>query len=236
MVRRICAASYGNLVDLIMLDERLEGRTKPVDSLNDPSFNDPNRAILGETQRSWLEAKLKNGSGTWKVIGNQAMFSDLIHTPEFRRTPRNFDSWDGYPAEKAKVIDYIRANKLTNILFVTGDTHASWAIEVPGPGYNAQTSTGAIAVELGTTSISSGNDDERKSLDEVNKIEASILKANPHIRYFNDRDHGYLLLTVKSDRAIAEWFYVETLRQPVTAEKLGRRVWVESGRSRLNIP
>ncbi|MCZ8217716.1 MAG: alkaline phosphatase D family protein, partial [Cyclobacteriaceae bacterium] len=30
--------SFGNIADLIMLDERLEGRTKPVDSLSDPTY------------------------------------------------------------------------------------------------------------------------------------------------------------------------------------------------------
>lgn len=225
--------SYGDLVALIMLDERLEGRTKPVDSLSDPIFNEPNRAILGASQLTWFQSQLKETKATWKVVGNQAMFSDVLQPPSFRRTPRNFDSWDGYPAEKKKVIDFIQANKLSDILLVTGDTHASWAIEVPSSSYNPKTSAGAVAIELGTTSISSGNDDERKSVEEVRQLEEDLLKLNPHIKYVNDRDHGYLLLTLTRDQAKAEWYYVETLRTRVTAERLGNQVVVKVGNAKF---
>lgn len=225
--------SYGDLVDLIMLDERLEGRTKPVDSLNDPSYANEDRAILGASQLTWLQTKLKDSQAKWKVIGNQAMFADVLQPSTFRRTPRNFDSWDGYPAEKKKLSDFIRSNELKDILFVTGDTHASWGIEVPSSQYNPQTSQGAFAIEFGTTSISSGNDDERKPVEEVMKIEEDLLKLNPHIKYFNDRDHGYLLLTLTRDQVRAEWYYVETLRKLESSERLGKRFTVQAGKMKI---
>ncbi len=226
--------SYGSLVDLIMMDERLEGRTKPVDSLTDPTFNNDDRAILGAEQLTWLESKLKDSKAVWKVIGNQAMFSDVMQAPDYRKTSRNFDSWDGYPAEKKKVIDFIQSQAIKNLVFVTGDTHASWAIEVPTKTYNPKTSQGAVAIEFGTTSISSGNDDERKPVEEVKRLEAEMLKLNPHIKFFNDRDHGYLLLTLTAAKAKAQWYYVETLRRPETKEFLAQSFEVERGKIKLN--
>ncbi len=225
--------SYGTLADLIMLDERLEGRTKPVDSLTDPTFYNADRAILGAEQVGWLQTKLTDSKAIWKIIGNQAMFSDVLQTPEFRNKPRNFDSWDGYPAEKNKMINFIEANKIKDLIFVTGDTHASWAIEVPTKIYNPKTSQGALAIELGTTSISSGNDDDRKPSDVVKQIEIDMIKLNPHIKYFNDRDHGYLLLTLYPDKAKGEWYYMETLRQPQTKEYLAKKVEVAKGSMKL---
>jgi len=39
------------LVDLFMLDERLAGRTKPVDSIQDPAYNNEERACSAPTTR-----------------------------------------------------------------------------------------------------------------------------------------------------------------------------------------
>ena len=131
------------------------------------------------------------------------------------------------------MINFIEANKIKDLIFVTGDTHASWAIEVPTKIYNPKTSQGALAIELGTTSISSGNDDDRKPSDVVKQIEIDMIKLNPHIKYFNDRDHGYLLLTLYPDKAKGEWYYMETLRQPQTKEYLAKKVEVAKGSMKL---
>lgn len=69
--------SFGKLVDLVMLDERLAGRVKQVDSISDPNFENENRSMLGEAQLQWLEGELKNSVSTWRIIGNQVPFSDL---------------------------------------------------------------------------------------------------------------------------------------------------------------
>jgi alkaline phosphatase D len=42
--------SFGALADLIMLYERLEGMTKPVDSLSDPSYESEKQSMLGAQQ------------------------------------------------------------------------------------------------------------------------------------------------------------------------------------------
>jgi alkaline phosphatase D len=226
--------SYGNLADLIMLDERLAGRTKPVDSITDVSFQNNDRHILGESQLTWFTQQLAQSKATWKIIGNQVIFSDVNLTSIYPRMPRNLDAWDGYPAEKKQIRDFITGSKLSNVVFVTGDTHASWAIEaVAGGNYTAKTSAGAIAIEFGTTSISSANDDEYKPVDDVKKIEQALVKANPHIKYLNERDHGYLLLTLSKEQTRAEWYYVESLTTPESPEYLAKRMVVKAGEVKL---
>lgn len=228
--------SFGSLVDLIMLDERLEGRTKPVDSLSDPAFMNEERTMLGNEQLAWFESKLKESKATWKVIGNQVMFADVEMSSVYPTMPRNLDSWDGFPAEKKRVKDFILQNTIKDIVFVTGDTHASWGIEVAtdvAKTYDPQTSKGAFAIELGTTSVSSANDDEYHSVDTVKMMEASLLKANAHIKFLNDRDHGYLLLTLTPQKAKAEWYFVESVRKPESKEFLGKKFEVEKGTVKL---
>jgi alkaline phosphatase D len=226
---------FGDLAELIMLDERLEGRTKPVDSITDPAYNLPERSMLGAEQETWFETKLKSNA-TWKVIGNQVTFSDLDASLVNPKWSKNLDSWDGYPYEKKRIADFVRQNSIRDIIFLTGDTHASWAFEVaidPGKTYNAKNSHGAFAIELGVTSISSANSNEYTTDDTVKMQEANYLKANPHLKYINQRDHGYLLLTLFPEKARAEWYYVETLLRPDDREHSGKKLEAEKGRYSL---
>jgi alkaline phosphatase D len=210
-----------------VLDERLEGRTKQADSLRHPMFNDPSRTMLGSEQLTWFESNLINTRAAWKVIGNQVIFSDLDESAIRPRNPTSLDSWDGYPAEKRRIGEFISSNKLDNIVFLAGDTHASWAFDVAVKGvsnYDKETSRGALAIELGTPSISSGNDNESVADSVAIKRENGLLSRNPHLKFVNRRDHGYLLLTLYRDRGKAEWYYVETLMKPDAGEHLGKKM------------
>ena len=222
--------TFGNLAELIMLDERLEGKTKPAEGVDDPIYLEKNRSMLGMRQLNWLEDKLEKASATWKVIGNQVMFSDFDRSAVSPGNPRNMDSWDGYPAEKEKVARIIRDNNLKNIVFLTGDTHSSWAFEVvadplkKNQGSNYQ----PLGVEFGTTSISSTNSNEAMPDDSVKVREQAYLRTNPHLRYVNQRDHGYLLLTLSKSRARADWYFVGTILQPDDSETLAKSLSVEA--------
>jgi alkaline phosphatase D len=218
--------SYGDLAQLIMLDERIEGREVPPDTI---AIAANERTMLGNEQLVWFEKQLGSAS-TWKVIGNQVLFSDVLLSSVYPNMPRNLDSWDGYQAEKKKVKEFILQNKINDVVFLTGDTHASWAIEV---ATDVNKNYVPFAVEFGATSISSANDDEYHPTDTVVMMENALLKANPHIKYINDRDHGYMVLTLYTQKAKAEWYYVETLRQADARERLGKKVEVTKGSYKL---
>jgi alkaline phosphatase D len=222
--------SYGKLADVIMLDERLEGRTKQAEGLSDPDLQSETRTMLGEEQYHWFLEQLKNSTATWKIIGNQVIFSGLDET--FNPRAKGTDSWDGYPFERKRIADFIAANNINDILFLTGDTHASWAFEVSidPKKYNPVKS---LAVEFGTPSVSSANWDEYYPLDSAKLGEQLYLKFNPHLKYVNGTDHGYTLLTVYPDRARAQWYYVETLRKIDNHERLAKSVTVFKGSTTL---
>jgi alkaline phosphatase D len=217
--------TFGNMVELIMLDERLEGRVKPLANPDDPALEKDYRTMLGEEQLAWLKDHLKS-LATWKIIGNQVLYSDLVR-PNAKNS-KNLDSWHGYPLEKKAIADFIRSNSIPNVVFLTGDTHASWAFEVPGVQKGKP-----MAVELGTTSVSSGNANEYAPDDSVKMQESHYLESNPHLKYSNLRDHGYLLVTVTSSDVTAEWFYVGTLLQPDSHEHLGKKLTTHVGSNML---
>lgn len=229
---------FGKMADLIMLDERLAGRTAPAENLEDPSLKDEDRTMLGAHQLQWFKDKLKSSDAKWKIIGNQVIFSYLNWgRPGFSI---NLDSWDGYPAEQKKIANFIQQEGIENVIFVTGDTHTGWAFETvidPFNEYNANTGEGAFAVEFGTTSINSGNSNERFPTDSVKLHEQKITNSpiNPHLKYANMRDHGYLLLTLYENRAKADWYIVESLKEPNENESLDKTAVVNDGLSRLQI-
>tara|TARA_B100001057_G_scaffold85312_1_gene81128 strand:- start:10056 stop:11534 length:1479 start_codon:yes stop_codon:yes gene_type:complete len=205
---------FGYLADLIILEERLEGRTKQAESLEDTSLFLLDRTMLGETQLEWFLSNLSDKSSQWKIIGNQVIFSYLNYgRPDFNI---NLDSWDGYPVERQKIADHIIKNNIDDVVFLTGDTHQSWAFEVNHIPLESNIPIKPYALEFGTPSINSGNSDERFSNVPIQNLidhENYILdkSINPHLKYTNTRDHGYLIIDLNRDRINATWKYVKTL-------------------------
>lgn len=223
---------FGQLADLFMLDERLEGRTKPVDSLSDPNYKSETRSMLGTEQMEWFTSSLNSSKAIWKLVGNQVIFSDIDLSQVRAGRSRNLDSWDGYPAEKRRIKDYIQSQRIKDVVFLTGDTHSSWAIEVAtdvANTYNPITSEGAFAVEFGTPSISAANSNERNTDEEVKDSEKKLVVSNPHIKFTNNRDHGYALLTLTADAAKCQWYYIETLRKEGSTESMANQLAVRRG-------
>ena len=225
--------SYGKLADLIMLDERLEGRTMQAKGNNDPDLTSESRTMLGTEQYNWFTNQLKNSGATWKIIGNQVIFSVLDES--FRKNAKGTDNWNGYPVERNRIADFITANYISDVIFLTGDTHASWAFEIAADlsKYPYKTPEEKIGIEIGVPSISSGNWDEAYPIDSAKLGEKLYQKFNPHLKYVNGIDHGYTILTVFPDKAVARWYYVETLRKIDADEHLDKTITVVKGSSTI---
>jgi alkaline phosphatase D len=227
--------NFGELAKLVMLDERLEGKTAPAEGVSDPIYPSKDRSMLGQQQLEWFEKELKNARATWKVIGNQVIFSDLDFSGIRPDNPRNMDSWDGYPAEKQRIANFITGSDIENVIFVTGDTHSSWAFEVvAGPVKKAPSKAyNPIAVEFGTTSVSSTNSNESMPDDSVKVREQAYMEANPHLKFVNRRDHGYLLLSLYPTSARADWYFVDDILQPTSTEHLAKSFKVNANSNSL---
>jgi alkaline phosphatase D len=194
---------------------------------------------------------MKNSKAKWKIIGNQIIFSEFnvgwagALNPAFG-TPEQVEStfldiWDGYPAERDQVIDYIKNNKINNVVWLTGDFHCSFAFDVakrpsvfsPGnvPDYNPADGSGSVAVEFATPSISSANFDENIGAVNAATVQAFINKPfpenfpnigginpNPHMKNVDLIRHGYFILDLTETQAQADWFFVQTILEPKKEE------------------
>jgi alkaline phosphatase D len=199
----------GNLLDLIMVDTRVENRDKQAYSSADPLFQDTTREILGEEQRNWLFNQIDSSKATWKIYGNQVMMSE-----EGENHP-DVDAWTGYPFEREKVIDKLISTADKNHVILTGDTHRSWSFDLSKypfdtSYYKPHTGIGTFGVEFAAPSLASPNRNESSPGTSPGPFQQALLVENPHLRYSDLDNHGYFILDVTNLKVQADYHYVDT--------------------------
>ncbi|GFH21878.1 PhoD_N domain-containing protein, partial [Haematococcus lacustris] len=161
---------FGKLASLLMLDTRFTGRDpeQPSQPFNtsDMRYFNSSRSLLGKEQRKWVRdnlLKAKADRVTWKVLGQQIVFAPAWR---FTNGAINTDGWDGYAAERERILDTIEQHAIDNVVVLTGDVHSSFAMDVPreqfkayepetGAGYDPATGRGSLAVEMVCNSVTS---------------------------------------------------------------------------------
>jgi alkaline phosphatase D len=254
------AYAYGDLADLIMLEERVGARSEQLPTpiplgngqqgfVGQDAYVDPTRQLLGATQEAWLFDRLRTSPARWKMLGQGVMFAQLKAVGVPNAVPGygggiflNSDQWDGYAPARDRVYDVLKgANgqaKVDNVVVLTGDIHSSWAADItPDPnnpivaagGYDPVTGDGSLAVEFVGTSVSSPGIDA----DTTGAIANSLKPANPHFKYINLNRRGYMVVDVSRDRAVAEWWYVDTVAAPSNVETFAVAFETRAGSNRV---
>ena len=223
---------WGDLADLVLLDTRLWARTASNSALFGPNpAPDPARTLLGDDQAGWLEDQLRQSTATWKLVGQQVMVANLILAPGMIA---NLDQWHGYPESRRRFLDFLRTAGASNVVVLTGDIHSSWASElVVDPGdpaqYDPATGRGAVAVELVAPGITSPGLPPA-----FNGVVESARPYNPHLRWYDLVQQGYLVLDVTPERAQAAWFLYADIKLPQGAQETFASAWsVKRGTTRL---
>jgi alkaline phosphatase D len=246
--------SYGDLAELVMLEERVNARSEQLGTnINNASgyfiqagpYLDSARQLLGVTQEAWLFDKLRTASARWKLLGQGVMFAQLKAVAGANAAGGgvyfNSDQWDGYQPARDRVYDVIKGGNgqpaVNNVVVLTGDIHSSWAADltqdpnnanVASGGYNPATGEGSRAVEFVGTSITSPG-----VADPTGAIANSLKPANPHFKYINLDKRGYMLVDITHQRALAEWWFVDTVAAPSSTEIFGVAYATESGTNHL---
>lgn len=101
--------------EIILTDNRYF-RTQPEDS---------NATLLGKEQLQWLLDILKNSDAAFKFIvtGSQVLNEKNLN-----------ESYSHFPAERQMIFDFIRDNKISGVIFLTGDRHHSELLKMNYPG------------------------------------------------------------------------------------------------------
>ncbi|HLO80419.1 MAG TPA: alkaline phosphatase D family protein [Chitinophagaceae bacterium] len=113
--------SYGDL-DIFMLDDRT---WRSSDRLPDSIDGRPNtmKKMFGDQQMEWFKNALAGSSATFKII---ATGSQVLNP----KSP--FDCFKNFPVEYHDMMQFIRSQKISGVLFLTGDRHHSEVIKMEG--------------------------------------------------------------------------------------------------------
>jgi alkaline phosphatase D len=103
---------------------------------------DPNRTMLGQHQLEVFENAIAGSSATFKVIMNEVPIQQYYALP--------YDRWEGYAAERTKLLTFLREN-VKNAVFLTTDVHANMVNDA-----RLQTLEAGGPVNSGITEVTTG--------------------------------------------------------------------------------
>ncbi|UVI27747.1 alkaline phosphatase D family protein [Paenibacillus spongiae] len=200
--------NYGNLANVHVLDTRQfrddqasgDGRKPPT-----PESASVDRSIMGEEQEQWLLSGLNQSQAPWNIIPQQVFFCKrdfLIGDGE----EYSMDAWDGYSANRDRILNFAKQKGLSNLVILTGDVHSNWACEIKSDFNNPDSEI--LGAEFVGTSITSGGDGF-----DIKDDQKAILAENPHIKFYNSQ-RGYVLCTATHESFQADYKVVPYVTRP----------------------
>jgi alkaline phosphatase D len=111
-------------VDVFMLDDRW---WRSADDAMDSVQGKPNpeKIMIGQQQLAWLKEALLESNATFKIV---AVGSQVLNPVS------PYDRWGRFPAEYQTFLQFLAANPVSGVVFITGDRHHSEIIKVERPG------------------------------------------------------------------------------------------------------
>jgi alkaline phosphatase D len=84
----------------------------------------PDKVMFGEAQLRWLMESLRSSNATFKIIasGNQ-----MVNPIQLDYVEQFLD----YPVERGRLLDFLRNEKISGVLFLSGDKHQTELIRLP---------------------------------------------------------------------------------------------------------
>ncbi len=148
--------------------------------------------------------------------------------------PYNLDAWDGYPVERAAILQASLAAR-ANLVVLAGDTHNAWA-------NNLSLGTTPVGVEFATASVSSpglevalGLVAQPEPARAAAELEAGVGQLIPGLQYANIFERGFLTVTFTPGDVTAEWTFIDTVKERtyrIVTER-NRTITVPAGANRI---
>ena len=166
------------------------------------------RTLLGAAQEAWLHDGLASGRARWNFLAQQVRMAEVAIPPREGESEASFslDMWDGYPAERERLLGFLAREGIPNPVVLTGDLHSHWAADLKRDFGDPASAT--VGVELVGSSISTGGDGA-----DAQRFTAEILAANPHLRLFSGL-RGYVSVTLGPDGCRSDFRTVPYVSRP----------------------
>ncbi len=223
---------FGRLLRLNVLDTRQYRTDQPGGFPGDfglATAGEGNIAgtLTGEDQERWLRHGLDHSPARWNVVAQQVMMSRIkFPNPTGAPVPpivANLDQWDGYAPQRARFLQHLVDAKVKNPIILAGDIHSTWFSELRVDFDRPEQEP--VAVEFTATSVSS---DFPIAFDAPLKQVNPVL--NPHVRYFDGSQRGYLRCQVTAGAWHTDVRTVDTIEVRETPVTTSASWAVEAGR------
>lgn len=192
------AVDWADLVSLSVLDTRQYRSDPPCAAphmARNVAMHDctearaPDRTIMGAAQEKWLAGRLTAERRPWTLIAQQVFFAPLWL--DGARTSSFSDQWDGYAANRDRVLAGLAQPAVRNAVVLSGDVHSFWLNGLKDAAGQA------VGTEIVTSALAAASPPPGRFGD--------VGANNPHVR-FSDVDHaGYVLIDISSTALIADF-------------------------------
>ena len=160
--------------------------------------------ILGSEQAAWLFDGLDRSTARYNVLANQVFMARLLEGEG--ELTLAMDKWDGYPADRQRLMDFLGERRPSNPIVLTGDLHTNWVNDLKLDFERPDSPT--VGTELAGTSISSSGDGRDMAPQGMN-----AMSLNPHIRFFNAQ-RGYVRCTLTPQQFRADYRVMPYVTRP----------------------
>ncbi|MSP05282.1 MAG: alkaline phosphatase [Acetobacteraceae bacterium] len=184
----------------------------------------PDRSMLGMAQERWLEDGLAGSTARWNVLIQQSLFAEFRQGVSDQRRWWT-DAWDGYPAARQRLIDFIASRKTANPVILGGDVHCFYGTDIKTDF--ADPKAPVVASEFIGSSISSYGWNNAQL--------QPLLGANPHIRFADAERRGYAMLELGTAETAVRFRAVRDATAADSPVATLRRFALEAGRAGLQI-
>ncbi len=180
---------WGALASLSVLDTR-QYRSTPPCSAPDVARNvrieacgdavDPSRTIMGSGQERWLSRRLADERRPWTLIAQQVFFAPLWL--DSGRTATFSDQWDGYAANRARLLTELQRPAVANPVILSGDVHSFWVNDLQADDGKP------VGSEIVTSALGAASPPAGRFGD--------VSRNNPHIRFHDLRHAGWVKIDI----------------------------------------
>lgn len=217
--------TFGDLAQFSILDTRQyrSDQSKNNKVPHSAASLRPARTLLGQSQRTWLFDGLDRSAARWNVIAQQIIMTQFIRKSGEEDT-FNMDAWDGYSAERQRLLNYLGERKSKNPVVLAGDSHTNLVSDLKAD-FDKENSA-IVASEFAGTAITSGGmtpEAQRTRLDDVAK--------QPHLKWFEGIKRGYVSCTLDRKMWRSDFLQVEDIKQPTSPVTTGATWIIEDGKS-----
>ncbi|WP_341207344.1 alkaline phosphatase D family protein [uncultured Sphingomonas sp.] len=217
--------------DFYPLQMPVEGRMDRLTTFREGEWMRPDRRMLGEAQEAWLLREMRASARRtryqiliqsvpmgisvmpdaalgWTPVGGDTARDEVALLVDAGRVgvPMNMDNWNGYPAQRERVLRAAR-DADARLIVLSGDSHNAWSYRLcDSRGHKA-------GVELAVPSVTSPGFESWFPQEDPAVVSQALVAGNSELQWADTSHRGYGRVCLTPAAATLEWWRSPSIRQ-----------------------